>query len=640
MLRRPLCRPLRGLGRIGIGLAAITPLASAQVLPGGFEVVPVVEGLESPVGMTFAPDGRLFVVTQAGIVRIHDGTSLQGTPFIDLSDEVNHYWDRGLLGFALHPDFVPDGGGRSWVYLLYTVSPIPGEELAFDEDDRYSFSRLARFRAVEAGPDLIADLGSRQVLLGHQLADGSVPDGIASLHDSHGNGSLVFGSDGTLFVTAGDGAHFDLDDVGGNDAPGFDDWIHPVTGLKGPTPKVQDSGSFRSQDLRSLAGKVLRIDPETGAGVPSNPFFDGDPLSNASRVWALGLRNPFRVTRVPGTGTSDPIQGNPGTLLIGDVGHLHWEELNLCRGAENFGWPCWEASDALVFQAFDPENPEFPNCNTPSAGALTAPLVAWSHLDSSLYQPPGTHFDEEDNPLAGYFGVCAIAGTAYGGGGYPDRYDGRFFFAEFGVGWIQTLELDGNLDVVAVRPFASGLTFPTGIESHPLTGDLHFISLGTPNAIRRIEYNAGLVQIYGCGVNPEGSLDLAGSGAAIGTSIELTLHNPVGTQSPGAATILGMSALPPAGFPCGVVLPGFGMEGPLFLGELLIDLAPGSFLGPIFGPDWPGTPVNIPVAIPALRSLAGQRIYAQAAIVDPTLGGGTGAGIGLTVGVEILIGAY
>ena len=69
------------------------------------------------------------------------------------------------------------------------------------------------------------------------------------------------------------------------------------------------------------------------------------PASNASRVWVLGLRNPFRWSFVPGTGSTDPAAGDPGLLLLGDVGWSTWEELNLSRtGGENFGWPCYEGS--------------------------------------------------------------------------------------------------------------------------------------------------------------------------------------------------------------------------------------------------------------------------------------------------------
>jgi hypothetical protein len=55
---------------------------------------------------------------------VHRGSSAQSLPFIDLRDEVNKDGDRGLIGVAVHPGFLPDDGPTSWVYLLYTVSPV------------------------------------------------------------------------------------------------------------------------------------------------------------------------------------------------------------------------------------------------------------------------------------------------------------------------------------------------------------------------------------------------------------------------------------------------------------------------------------------------------------------------------------
>src|SRR5690606_24890635 len=85
------------------------------------------------------------------------------------------------------------------------------------------------------------------------------------------------------------------------------------------------SQSLRAQDPTILAGKVLRIDPETGRGVPQNPYYGADVLdeaspgtSNASRVAALGLRNPFRLT-----------VRDDGLIMVGDVGETAWEELNV-----------------------------------------------------------------------------------------------------------------------------------------------------------------------------------------------------------------------------------------------------------------------------------------------------------------------
>ena len=575
---------------LAIALPLLTTPVTSQALPDGFDAVEIAGGVTQPTGITFSPQGTMFIITNPGVVRIYDGASLHVDPFLDLSDEVNSDYSRGLLGIALHPGFLPDGGATSWVYLLYTVSPVLGEDLAFDEDDKYSFSRLTRYRATGGGGEIRADLSSRQVLLGNQMSDGSVPDCIASVHDSHSNGSMHFGEDGSLLIATGDGAHYDLVDTGGFDAPGFDDWTHPKTGLKGPTPADQDAGAFRSQDLRSLSGKVLRIDPETGWGYASNPFYDGDPTSNASRIWALGLRNPFRILRFPRTGSVDPAAGDPGVLAIGDVGYSTWEEMSLCTGGENFGWPCEEGFDpAPSYPAFDPPDPEFPNCNTAQVGTPTAPLAAWHHLNPGSYQPPGSYVDEAGVPLSGYFGVCAIGGTIYDGGGYPDQYDGRIFLADWGIGWIKTIELDESLNLVAVRPFATNVPFISAIERHPVNGDLYYVTT-TPWGIHRLQYDTPiLIEIYGCGYNPAGSLEYVGEAAVIGGTAEFRIHNPMGTQSPGAATVLGLSAAPLPGFPCGVHLPGFGMGAPLLDGELLIDLSPGKLIKPVPGPTWPGT---------------------------------------------------
>jgi len=448
-------------------------------LPDDFEAVALPGSFNLLVDMAFASDASLFIAQKHGIVWRYDSAeSFQATPVLDIQDEVNNKSDRGLLSIALHPDFVPDGGRASWIYLLYTVSPVPGQDMGFDQDDKYSFTRLTRYRAVLSGGVVTADPASREVLLGNQTAEGDVPDTIVSVHNSHGPGTLAFAEDGSLIVSTGDGAHFDLIDTGGFDLPAFDDWIHPVSGLTGPNPKGQDRGAFRSRDPRSLSGKLLRIDPETGAGYPSNPFYTGDPLDNASRVWALGLRNPFRITLFPGTGATDPALGQPGVAAIGDVGQGDWEELDLAvSGGENFDWPCREGAEDghPIFLAYNPGNPDKVTCSTPLTGVATDPAVAWHHADPAGVFPAGIHVDENGAPLGGFFGGCAVGGCVYAGGDYPDEYDGRLFIADWVSGWIKTVEFDAQWNVVAVRDFATEAEV-VDIERHPISGDFYWLN--------------------------------------------------------------------------------------------------------------------------------------------------------------------
>src|SRR4030095_6049224 len=121
------------------------------------------------------------------------------------------------------------------------------------------------------------------------------------------------------------------------------------------------------------SGKILRIDPLNGRGYPDNPFYNGDPTSNQSKVYSLGFPNPFRFT----------VHSSTGEPYIGDVGWNTWEEINTGRG-KNFGWPCFEGNNTTSAQ-----QPGYANDSTTSircaqlysegVGAVVAPLYAYNH---------------------------------------------------------------------------------------------------------------------------------------------------------------------------------------------------------------------------------------------------------------------
>ena len=140
--------------------------AHGQSVPAGFSVETVASGFNNPVRIALTGDGRLFVSEQRGEVWVVDG---DGPPiqFIDLSDEINGQWDRGLLGLALDPDFL----NNRHVYLLYTVDPVFG---APDESPFVgTFSRLTRYTgtvgsngsvaAVATSPKTPASLAKKPV---------------------------------------------------------------------------------------------------------------------------------------------------------------------------------------------------------------------------------------------------------------------------------------------------------------------------------------------------------------------------------------------------------------------------------------------------------------------------------------------
>ncbi len=425
-------------------------LAGASSLPDCFSMEVVAGGLTFPVDITFAPDNRIFVAEKRGMVKIISGGQVQPTPFIDLVDEVNDARDRGLLGIALDPNF----DTTPWVYLLYVVDPIFGQP---DEPQMTpTLGRLVRYLADPATGGNTALLSSRQVLLGNDAQDGFI-----QCYSSHAVGTLRFSADRSLFVGAGEGAHFNLTDSGGEDPVCFE------TPLFDP---IHDIGAFRAQHLGSMAGKILRIDPDTGDGLAANPFWTGNGQDVASRVWVSGLRNPFRFALRPGS-------KSPETLYIGDVGWNRYEEINVAYGGENFGWPCFEGPAAQSqYSLVTPAHSGCDTIETPAnPGPLTGPTIWWHHFLSGLSFPPGIT------------GKCSAGGVFYTGQGYPPEYRGRFFYLDFTRNWMMTLDVDEKDGFVKAEPFATDIDRPVDVEGHPDTGDLYFVSFML-GEVRRITY--------------------------------------------------------------------------------------------------------------------------------------------------------
>ncbi|MEL6232557.1 MAG: DUF4347 domain-containing protein [Cyanobacteria bacterium J06627_3] len=428
-----------------------------------------VSGLIQPTTLDWTPDGRyLLVAEKSGVVKVVDNGTLRSTLLVDLSAQVNDTRDRGLLGLAIHPDFP----NTPYVYLLHTYDPpetLGRTNLGGADGNGNRPSRMVR---LIVDPDtMIADPASLTVLAGTNstweytsaptdnstgntailpsgivngttitapvdqidvgtqdndpdrpgIQNQNIRDYLASDSESHSIGDLEFGPDGYLYLSNGDGTSYNF----------------------------LDPRTVRVQDVQNLSGKVLRIDPITGEGVATNPFFNGDADSNQSKVFYSGLRNPFRFA-------FDPVTELP---MVGDVGWFSFEEINTGPAGSNFGWPYLEGpsptpeyqnlSQAIAFYNNG-------NRNNPGDTAAIFPILSRDH-------------GAPDNARAIMLGDFYNSNT--------------LMFGDINNGTLYAATLDNNRQVTNIQVFDSNIEFVVDIKRGP-DGSLYGVNLVSGTILR------------------------------------------------------------------------------------------------------------------------------------------------------------
>ncbi|GHA04338.1 hypothetical protein GCM10008090_12100 [Arenicella chitinivorans] len=443
----------RTLGRAAktllILLLSTSGSAFAFTLPANFSDQTVIENLQDPDGFAFSPDGRLFISERiTGRLRVakynatNDTWTLNSEPFYNFNTprgtngQPEARRSGGLRDIAFDPNFASNG----FVYAFYMA-------------DSSLHNRVVRIQASAENPDLA--LAGEVLLL-------DLPFNDTASSGSHNGGALEFGSDGALYITTGDG------------------W----------------EGEFAGDPVQSLTtftGKVLRINHD-GSVPNDNPFYS-QTTGDYRAIYALGLRNPYSISRHP------------------DTGVLY---LNEARGSNK------DRVYELVAGA---------NYQHEGSGIGTA-MAPWA--------------------TAADAGGELITGGAWmpeaGLGGFPAEYHGRYFAVLWGgnntpTGRINTIL--SNTDPT-VTTFATGLgvSGSNGIAVKPVigrfhsSGDLYYMltTYATSSGqIRRVQYTA-LETVASPVILPNGAVSLDPVSVSMSTpttdaEIRYTLDNTAPTPA-------------------------------------------------------------------------------------------------------------
>ena len=432
---------------------ASTALAVECELPDNFTDTPVIENLQDTDGFAFAPDGRLFISERiTGKLRVAqynvatDSWSLNPTPFYtfdipkDTSGNPEALRSAGLRDIAFDPDFENNG----FVYAFYM-------------NDSSRHNRVVRLKQSTVNPD-IADTGFGEELLIDLLFNSTTSSG------SHNGGALEFGSDGMLYITTGDG------------------W------------EGENAGDD-VQSLSTMTGKVLRIEPD--GDIPTNNPFYNATTGDYRAIYALGLRNPYSMSKHP----------NTGELYINEARGTNKASVYIVQSGANYSHEGTNGGGTV--------SPEW--ADAAAAGGELITGGAWL--------------------------------SETGLGNFPASYYGRYFVALWGgnsssTGRINTIDSDDANPNVSCFESGVGVTGSNGIPVKPVitrfspNGDLYYmLTTYTTNSaqIRRVKFTSQetvATPVFspngGSSADP---IEVTISSATVDAQIFYTLDNTNPTQS-------------------------------------------------------------------------------------------------------------
>jgi glucose/arabinose dehydrogenase len=437
---------------------------------------------KNPMALAVTPERDVYFIERTGEVRLYSAqTGVVSTAAV-LDVDTSH--EGGLLGLTLDPDFA-----RNHLLYLYYSSPLsaepeplvpPGENL------------LVRLRTL---PDGSLDLESATVLL-------RVPSERRCCHEG---GALAFAADGTLFLSTGD-----------NTNPFESDGRAPLDGRVGRETFDSRRTSGNPFDLR---GKILRI--RSDGTIPEGNLFPPSGELGRPEVYALGVRNPFRLAADAVTGRLFFGDIGPDGVEDGPRGPRGYDELDVADAPSDFGWP-YCIADNVPYPAVDFATSavgEPFDCSTRQGSVFAYDYSTLSH------EALGTGFTDDGV----FLGRMLVAGAVYRSEpaapfALPDEYEGSVLLAEWTRDRLLAARVDGAGRLEHLGRLLAGETFHRPID----------IEIGPDGAIYVLEYGSSF-----WGDNPDAALSRFEYGSRLSPSAVLaasatTGAAPLGVRFSGA----------------------------------------------------------------------------------------------------------
>ncbi len=384
------------------------PASGPSMLDPNLSVKTVVSGLSQPTSMAFIGNNDFFVLEKntGKVQRVTNGV-VQST-VLDLA--VNSASERGLLGIALHPNFLLNG----YVYLYWTESSTGADSTVLSEVFQPLSNRVDRY--IWNGSTLVFD--RNLIKLRAYQADPNQP-----LRGNHDGGVLRFGPDGKIYILMGDNGRRGLL----QNLP-----CGPTSVCPGPTVADDQFGGPEPDDAH-LTGFILRLNDD-GSTPADNPFYNastsltGQAAANIKKLYAYGVRNGF------GLGF-DPLSGN---LWDQENGDDAFDEMNRVTAGSNNGWVQLMGPSNRIAQFKQIEttygNGDLQQLRWSPSFIADTPAAALARL----YMLPGAHYNEPE--FSWKYAIPAAPLGFVQGRGLGPQFEGDMF-----VGAARTFLVGGFL---------------------------------------------------------------------------------------------------------------------------------------------------------------------------------------------------